>query len=223
MGANNKKLPVKEEPVIRSFGIPDIRAVNTEEEKYIDGHPAVYGQKTNIGGYFYEIIERGAFDDCDFDDVLFSVNHSWRDKIPIARSRRNNKNSTMQILLDDKGLYFKAFPDLENNVEAKSLYSAVTRGDINGMSFIFYVKEERWEDLDKDMPTRYLKKIKKVREVSAVNYPAYAGTDINARDQQTLDNAARVLENARSVLENTKSEQEELKILRLKNQILMKG
>ncbi len=218
----NKNLPCKEEPVIRSFGVPDLAA--NEEEKYIEGHPAVYDKKTNIGGFFYEVIERGAFDECDFDDVLFSVNHNWYDKIPIARSRRNNKSSTMQLTIDDKGLYVKAFPDIENNAEAKSLYSAVTRGDIDGMSFIFYVKEERWVDLDKEIPTRHILKIKKVREVSAVNFPAYEGTDISARDQAALDNAARVLENARSELDNLKSEQtKQVELLKLKTQILMKG
>ncbi|WP_420842681.1 HK97 family phage prohead protease [Fervidibacillus albus] len=163
--------------------------------------------------------ERGAFDQCDFDDVLFSVNHDLR-KIPLARSRRNNGNSTMHLKLDEKGLYIRASLDVENNSEAKSLYSAIKRGDIDGMSFIFYVDEEKWEDLESDMPTRRIQKIKKVIEVSAVNYPAYSGTDINARDQAVLDNAAKALENARSKLENFKNEQ--LEILKLRNQILMK-
>lgn len=213
----NKNLPVKEEPAIRSFGIADLRAV--DEGNYIEGHPAVYDQKANIGNWFYEVIERGAFDNCDFDDVLFSANHNWME-IPLARSRRNNGNSTMLLQVDDKGLYIKATLDVENNSESKSLYSAVKRGDIDGMSFIFYVQEERWVDLDSDMPTRYISKVKKVREVSAVNFPAYTGTDINARDQRVLDNAARVLDNARSKLDNSNNE---LELLKLKTEILLKG
>mgnify|MGYP000961821824 FL=1 len=213
-----KNLPSKDEIVIRSFGMKDLQAV--DDGNYIEGHAAVYDEKTNIGDYFYEIIERGAFDECDFDDVLFSVNHDMR-KIPLARSRRNNGNSTMQLNLDTKGLYVKADLDTENNTEAKSLYSAVKRGDIDGMSFIFYVKEDRWEDLDKDMPTRHILKVKKVREVSAVNYPAYGGTDINARDQIVLDNAEKTLENVRSnELDNSK---EQLEVLKLRTKILMKG
>lgn len=213
-----KKLPSKDEMAIRSFNMQDLRAV--DDGYYIEGHAAVYDEKTNIGGLFYEVIERGAFDECDFDDVLFSVNHDLT-KIPLARSRRNNENSTMQLKVDDKGLYIRANLDVENNTEAKNLYSAVKRRDIDGMSFIFYVQEDRWEDLDKDMPTRHILKIKKVREVSAVNFPAYSGTDINARDQAVLDNAAKALENARSKeLDNSK---EQIEILRLRAQILMKG
>lgn len=215
-----KNLPKKDEMVIRSFGIPDIRAVG--DGGIIEGHAAIYDQKTSIGDWFNEVIERGAFDGCDFDDVLFTANHEMWD-IPLARSRRNNSNSTLQLNLDDQGLFIKANLDIENNAEAKSLYSAVGREDITGMSFIFYVSEERWEDLDTDMPTRHILKIAKVREVSAVNYPAYSGTDINARnDQFALENAKTALENARSTLDNEKNEQE-LELLKLKTQILMKG
>lgn len=210
------KLPNKDEQVVRSFLTADLRAL--EEENVIEGHPAIYDQKTIIGGYFYEVIERGAFDGCNFDDVLFCVNHDLR-KIPLARSRRNNGNSTMQLSVDDKGLHMKATLDVDGNSEAKQLYSAVKRGDIDGMSFIFYIQEERWTDLDKEIPTRHILKLKSVREVSAVTFPAYSGTDINARDQSVLDNAAKALENARSQLDNSINE---LEILRLKSQILSK-
>lgn len=213
---SKKELPNKEHPVKRNFGLMDLRAV--DDGNYIEGHPAIYDQMTNIGGWFNEVIERGAFDTCDFDDVLFSVNHDLR-KIPLARSRRNNGNSTMQLIVDERGLNIKANLDVENNSEAKSLYSAVKRSDIDGMSFIFFVSEEKWEDLDSDMPTRRIQKIKKVIEVSAVNFPAYTGTDINARDQSVLDNAAKALENARSQLDNSESE---LELLQLRNANLLK-
>jgi len=211
----------KNEMVKRNFNLIDLRAAEDEEKgTYIEGHPAIYDQRTNIGGWFYEIIERGAFDSCDFDDVLFSVNHDLR-KIPLARSRRNNGNSTMQLQTNDKGLYIRANLDVEENSEAKSLYSAVKREDIDGMSFIFFVEDEKWEELDSDMPTRRIQKIKRVIEVSAVNFPAYQGTDINARDKSVLDNAAAALDNARSQLDNSKSEQE-LEVLQLRHQLLMK-
>jgi uncharacterized protein len=218
MAKNKNPLPDKEEKVIRNFTMPDVRA--DEDGNTIEGHAAVFDQRTNIGGWFYEIIERGAFNGTDFDDVLFSTNHDLR-KIPLARSRRNNVNSTLQLSVDEKGLYIKAKLDTENNSEAKSLYSSVNRGDMDGMSFIFWVKDEKWEDLDSDMPTRRIQKIKKVMEVSAVTFPAYSGTDINARDKQALDNAKLALENARSdELENSKNERE---VWKLKNQIKSKG
>lgn len=217
---SKKVLDKTEEPIKRSFGILDFRAMDItdagkENLKRIDGHPAVYDSRADIG-YYYEIIERGAFDQTDFDDVLLCVNHETR-KIPLARSRRNNANSTMRIKTDNVGLYFEADIDVENNQEAKQLYSSISRGDIQGMSFIFNVQEEAWENMDSDMPTRRIKKIKKVYEVCASSLPYYESTDINARDKTALDNAKLALENARSQgLDNSK----ELDIYKLKNKII---
>lgn len=210
---------MNEMSVVRSFNVTDFRA--TDSEKYnVEGHAAVFNQTTTIGNWFYEVIERGAFDECDFDDVLFFVNHNMN-KIPMARSRRNNGNSTMKLEVDDVGLFIRADLDIENNSEARTLHSSISRGDIDGMSFAFRIKEQTWENLDTDMPTRRIKKIAKVFEVSAVNQPAYTSTDINARDKEALESAKVALENARSKeLENSN---EALEIERLRTQILMKG
>lgn len=204
--------------ITRSFNVADFRTiVGDKETRSIEGHPVVFDSTTNIGNYFFERIERGAFDECDLTDVLFFVNHNMN-KIPLARSRRNNGNSTMQLRVDDKGLYVKADLDIENNQEARALYSAIERGDIDGMSFAFRIKEQRWENLDSDMPTRVITKFAKVFEVSAVNNPAYSQTDINARDKNALENAKATLDNVRSQeLDNSKElRQEQIKLLRLK-------
>lgn len=203
----------------RSFEVVDLRAQVQQEEKTsrtIDGHPAVFNSETDIGGWYTEIIERGAFDGCDFDDVLLFVNHETR-KMPLARSRRNNKNSTMRLKVDETGLYFEAELDVENNGESRQLCSSIERGDITGMSFMFRVKEQKWENLDTPKPTRRIQKISKVYEVSAVNTPAYDKTDINARDKSALDNAKLALDNVRSQeLENSKA----LELYKLKIKIL---
>lgn len=210
---------MNEMSVIRSFNVTDFRA--TDNEKYnVEGHAAVFNQTTTIGNWFYEVIERGAFDECDFDDVLFFVNHNMN-KIPMARSRRNNGNSTMKLEVDDVGLFIRADLDIENNSEARTLHSSISRGDIDGMSFAFRIKEQTWENLDTDMPTRRIQKIAKVFEVSAVNQPAYTNTNINARDKEALESAKIALDNARSKeLENSN---DSLEIERLRTQILMKG
>ena len=204
-------------PEMRSFGIADLRAA--DEGSFIIGHPVVYGQKTSVCDLFHEVIERGALDNCDFGDVVFSINHDGR-RIPLARSRRNNSGSTMQVGVDEKGLFIKADMDIENNADAKSLYSAVKREDVSGMSFVFFIGEERWEGLDTDMPVRHIQRISKILEVSAVNHPAYDGTDINARGTFMLDNAAKVLEHARIKPEDP---EKQIEMEKLKTQILMKG
>ncbi|NTZ20927.1 HK97 family phage prohead protease [Paenibacillus sp. JMULE4] len=213
----SKKLPDTFERTVRAFTMPDIRA--EQDGGIIQGHAAVFNQATDIGGWFQEIIERGAFDNTDFRDVVLTVNHDLS-KIPLARSRNNNVNSTLQLSIDSQGLFTRAKLDIENNSDAKALYSAIGRGDISGMSFIFAVREQKWENLDTDYPTRRILDIAKVYEVSAVSFPAYSGTDISARDKQALESARAALGSERSGLESSK---DELEVLKLRTQILMKG
>lgn len=161
----------------------------------IVGRPIVYSSPTDIGGYFEEIIEPGALAGADLRDVCFLVNHDFG-KLPLARARKGSKLSTMQLTPDDKGLNIEVELDTENNTEAATLYSAVKRGDVNGMSFRFSVKRERWDNLQSDYPTRHIEQIAAVTEVSAVTFPAYEATEINARGSAPED-ARGTLESAR--------------------------
>lgn len=80
---------------------------------------------------------------------------------------------------------------MENNPDAKALYSAVQRGDISGMSFMFTITGDEWEGLDTDHPTRYINSIGQVAEVSAVTFPAYESTEISARDKRAVEDARK--------------------------------
>ena len=176
----------------------EIRAEEKDGEGVLTGRPIVYNQRTDIGGWFEEVIDSGALDGADLTDVRFLVNHDTR-KIPLARSRRNNGNSTMQFSLDPEGMRLDWVKlDIKSNPEAAALYSAVSRGDISGMSFMFSVKGEKWDNIDTDYPTRHITEIGKVVEVSAVTFPAYEATTINARGKEALESARTALESARS-------------------------
>lgn len=182
----------------------------------IVGRPIVYESKTDIGGWFEEVIERGALDKTDLTDVRFLVNHDTS-KIPLARSRKNTENSTMRLMPDEDGLGIRVDLDVENNTEARNLYSAIKRGDITGMSFMFGIDDEEWENLDSDYPTRHIRGISTVVEVSAVTFPAYEATSISARDKSALENARSVVETARSKSVET---DEKLELEKLKAQYL---
>ena len=176
----------------------DIRA-DTDEESgaYITGRPIVFESKTDLG-YCDEVIRRGALDDADLSDVRFLVNHNT-DMIPLARSQAGNKNSTMQIQTDKDGLTMRVNLDIENNAEARALYSAVQRGDISGMSFMFTITGDEWENLDSEHPTRYINTIGQVAEVSAVTFPAYESTEISARDKRAVEEARKALQDSDNV------------------------
>ena len=87
---------------LRTFDF-EVRAEENEEHgHFLSGLPIVFGQRTNLGWYD-EIIEKGALDLTDLKDVRFLVNHNT-DMIPLARSRNNNENSTMQMSVDAEGM-----------------------------------------------------------------------------------------------------------------------
>ena len=186
---------MKKELERRSYSF-DIRAEETERGSTLTGRPIVYESKTDLG-LFDEIIARGALDKTDLTDVRFLVNHDLS-RIPLARSRRNNGNSTMQLFVDSDGMGISVRLDTENNADARALYSAVQRGDISGMSFMFSIDGEEWDDLESDHPTRRITKIGTVVEVSAVTFPAYDSTSISARGAEELDSARLAVETARA-------------------------
>ena len=184
----------------------DIRAdTDSENGAYITGRPIVFESRTNLG-CCDEIIRAGALDDADLSDVRFLVNHNV-DMIPLARYKEGFKNSTMQIQTDKDGLAMRVNLDIENNQDARALYSAVQRGDVSGMSFMFTIDSDEWEGLETDHPTRYINKIGSVAEVSAVTFPAYEQTEISARDKRAVEEARKALQ---------KHDDVELEKLRLK-------
>ena len=184
----------------------EIRAEETGSEERagrLTGTPIVFNQVTDLG-FIREMIEPGALDSTDLRDVRFLVGHDTS-MIPLARSRNNNENSTMQLSVNDNGMDIRVDLDIENNPRAKELYSAVKRGDISGMSFMFTVDKDAWDDLETDHPLRRITSISRVFEVSAVTFPAYEGTNIQAASEDSaLESARKQAEEERA----TKAEEE---------------
>ena len=173
----------------------EAREAEDEGKGIVEGMAIVYNAKTDIG-WFDEIIEQNALEHTDMKDVRMLVNHDTS-MIPLARSRNNTANSTLQLIPELNGLKIRAKLDIENNADAKSLYSAIQRGDISGMSFMFEVDGEAWEDEMSDHPLRRITSISKIYEVSAVTFPAYEQTEINARSKEELESYRSSLESER--------------------------
>ena len=195
---------------VRAFNF-EVRAEKNEQHgTFITGTPIVFDQDTDMGWY-QERIDHQALAGADLKDVRFLIGHNTS-MIPLARSRNNNENSTMQMTVTDRGMEIRVDLDTENNAEARALYSAVQRGDMSGMSFMFMVDTDKdiWEDTDTDYPKRTIMSIRKVFEVSAVAFPAYEQTDIQAASEgQTLDSVRASLESAKQKLAEDRALQAE--------------
>lgn len=165
MPTNNKE--------IRSFNF-ELKDGKKEDRKMI-GHAAIFGEPTDIGGWFREQIEPGAFKaSVKKDDVRALFNHN--PDFVLGR----NIAGTLKMKEDKDGL--KVEIDPPDTQVARDLAVSIERGDITQMSFAFQVLEEEWIRAEKPKDLD-LRKIKKVRlyDVSPVTFPAYEGTDIAVR------------------------------------------
>lgn len=210
MMTNKFKKPKMSELVSRSFS--EYRVESTDDGVgHVTGVPIVFEQKTDINGWFEETIARGAISEDVLRDVAFFYNHDLNTK-PLARTRTGK----LKFTIENDGVHMDAEVNRERS-DSNDLYLAIQDGDIDGMSFMFRVEADEWTDIDTDYPKRRITKIGYVQEVSAVNYPAYEGTSINARASGSLDSDKRTLDKVRARLLDSKKEARELELAKLKN------
>lgn len=205
-----KNKPTMSELVRRSFPA-EFRA--DAENGVITGVPIVFGQSTDIGGWFEEVIEPGAISPDVLRDVAFFVNHDLKSK-PLARTRTNK----LLFTITDAGVEMEAHVNRERT-DVNDLYLAIQDGCIDGMSFMFRVSKETWEREDTDYPLRRIQEIGYVQEVSAVNYPAYTGTSINARSDCALDSDKEMVDTIRAAALDRAAENE-LELIKIKARAL---
>ena len=161
---------------MKEIRICEIRAEAPAESLNLAGRPIVYEQPTVINdpaiGPYTEIVKRGALDGCDISDARLLFGHDVN-RVPLARTPK-----TMQLTISAAGLEMAA--QLADTAEARAVHTAVDRGDLSGMSFAFVVPPggDKWDMRTK---TREIHKIKKVLEVSVVNFPAYPQASVEAR------------------------------------------
>lgn len=150
------------------------------ESRKISGYAAVFEQKTKIGTWYEEQIARGAFDECDFSRCVLNFNHDDNNLLGRVSS------GTLKLEIDEKGLRFEC--ELPDTTTANDILTLIRRGDIEGCSFAFVVRESSWEWLSDEDPAqldqRTIMKISEVFDVSVVTHPAYEQTSVDARSAE---------------------------------------
>ena len=193
------------------------------ESGLIVGVPIVFDTPTDIGGLFQETICKGAISkEILRNDVGFYFNHDLN-RMRIARSIIPiDKLGGMEFTIDAEKVTMRVNAN-RKRTDANDLYLGIEDGTIDGMSFMFAVAEERWEDENTDYPKRFITRIDPIIEVSAVNYPAYKSTSINiARGDLLTENDKAVLgqvqQRAKAASEN--AAKKELELLKIKAKYL---
>jgi HK97 family phage prohead protease len=167
-------MPIKQNREYRAMPLLSIaNEKRIDSDFYVEGYATTFDDPYELYEYdgvkYFEVIDRNALNGADVSDVIMQLDHTGR---VMART----SNRTLGIEPDNHGLF--TYADLSKSSAARDLYEDITSGLITKMSWAFTIADE---DYDKATHTRIIKRIKKVYDVSAVSFPANAGTDISAR------------------------------------------
>ena len=153
----------------------DFNLEEKEDKMVVEGRAIVFNTPTVLfemdGVEYKEKIDSRALEGVDLSDVVLVIDHAGK---PAARTR----NNTLQLDLRKDGLYIRA--DLSKNETGRELYEDIKNGFFDTMSFAFTVEEDEY---DKRNHMRTVSKIKRIFDVSAVSFPAYEKTSIQARNR----------------------------------------
>lgn len=157
------------------FIIPDTPDTTENNSLIVRGVPIVFDTPTILfvedGIEYKEVICKGALDECDMTDFILNRNHG-SDSTVYARTR----NGSLSFSISDRQLDITATLDSEDE-RHKNLYRDIQKRRVDKMSFSFTVRECGY---DRETHTRTITKIKKLYDVSAVDFPAYSDTSITA-------------------------------------------
>jgi HK97 family phage prohead protease len=140
----------------------------------ITGHAAVFDTPADIGGFFTEVIAKGAFTRAikEGDDVRALWNHD-------ANYVLGRTPKTLRLSEDDKGLAFEIDAPTTQTIKDLVL-EPMKRGDVSQASFAFIVTKEQWSEEDPKNPVRTILDVR-LFDVSPVTFPAYNTTDSSVR------------------------------------------
>ena len=175
----------------RVLKMKDVKVREESGSRYLDGYFAIFGQSYNVFDGWVETIAPGAFARtlAGGGDVKALWNHD--SNIVLG----STSNRTLTLSEDDVGLK-GSIQINENDQEALNAYARVSRGDVDGCSFGFEIKDmEEWWDEDGIYHTR-ITEVDPLYEISPCTFPPYTSTSISARNKEHLTAARERLEAA---------------------------
>ncbi|OAB36490.1 peptidase U35 [Paenibacillus macquariensis subsp. macquariensis] len=146
----------------------------------IDGYVVKFNQRSQlIWGEFYERVAKGAFARSLQENTIKAL---WNHRTDFVLG--STKNSTLRLQEDEVGLRFEL--DLPNNSWGRDAFESIQRGDVDGVSFGFNVRQDAWQYLkEEDVYERTLLEVN-LFEVSPTPFPAYADSEVNQRSIDQL-------------------------------------
>ena len=166
----------------------DVKQEDAEERQYanrfnsanfVEGYATTFGDPyllwtdPDTGWRYVEVMDRDVLEGADLSDVKLQYNHE-------GRVYARNRNNTLYMEPDDHGLYIAA--DLSRTTLAREMYEDVNAGMVDRMSWAFTIAEQEVvDDEESKTTTFFVRKVRKVYDVSIVSDPADPNTEISAR------------------------------------------
>lgn len=138
----------------------------------IEGYAAVFNELSGDLGGWRERVAPGAFERSIADNDVRAL---WDHDSKYVLGR--NRAGTLELVEDERGLGVEIRPP--ETAWAGDLLASMRRGDVNQMSFGFYVRRDEWLDED-GLMVRVLRDVD-LFDVSVVTFPAYPQTSAEAR------------------------------------------
>lgn len=151
-------------------------AIETRAEgRKLVGYASVFDQETRISD-FDEVVRPGAFKNslADGSDKLALIDHDT------GKVLARTKSGTLRLSEDTRGLRYEI--DVPNTTLGNDILAMAKRGDLGGASFAFSVPKggESWNGDKRELRSVTLHEISIVQ-----SFPAYSGTDVQARSKQS--------------------------------------
>ena len=158
----------------------EVRSASTDEELIVEGYAATFNEPYELYGGppwgWTEEVDPGAFDKtlASNPDVPLLLNHEG---MPLART----KSGTLQLSTDKVGLKMRGTLD-KRDPQVQSVAVKLERGDMDEMSFAFWVIRDEWT-YDDDIEHRLMKEVNIHKgDVAIVNYGANPNTSVGIAD-----------------------------------------
>lgn len=165
----------------------EIRSIETSfdsKDNVIEGYAIRFNTVSEIlydkekRRFFREIIDKEAITQelIDNSDIKFLFNH---DKERLL-ARRNRGQGSLNVELREDGVYFSF--EIPNTSIGNDLREMIKRSEITTCSFAFTDGDSiEWDFSNRDVPTRTVKSIRGLFDLSAVFDAAYSQTEISCR------------------------------------------
>lgn len=151
-----------------------IELVSGDEAKALRGYAAVFHSLSEDLGGFREKIDRNAFARtlAGGGDIYALADHDS------SRRLARTANESLRVQPDDTGLMVEI--DLPDTTLGRDIRTEVETGLLDSMSFGFRVLDDEWAEVGDDEYVRTLRDVELI-EVSAVTFPAYSSTTLEAQ------------------------------------------